>query len=272
MEPEAGSEFLSESRAKRVGAGFFAEHCEDGRARAGEERAGDFGLGEQPHFELREEKVFLEDGTFEIVDERPPRKFLRGVADAGDYERVAPLPVGPRRRDAEGRLDEQQRERVRKIGGRDFFPAPGHARGGAFEEKGNVGADAGGETVERFARGVRGEDSVEREERGGGVAAAATESRAVRDFFAQADAQAVRDFESVAKCAGGADDEIRVVGGKVRLVAGEFDAACVARFDFQTVEKRDGDDERFDVVKAVVAPAEDAEGEVDFGGRATSSA
>lgn len=139
------------------------------------------------------------------------------------------------------------------------------AAGSAREEKGDIGAEGGGDFVEfcGFQRCVV--ELVEGDEGGGGVRAAAAESGAGRDGFFEADRVGEGDSGGLGEGLGGFGDEVRVVGGDVRGVASEGEGAGFLKGE-GVREAGELDHEGVDVMEAVLAFADDVEREVEFGG------
>src|SRR5262249_13806830 len=118
-----------------------AEDRKHGRAGTGQERGRDLGLSAQPALHLREEKMLFENRALEIVHKQEPTESLRCIIDAGERARILPLPIGPRRRHAEFRFEQEQLESRRFSQRLDDLPSPAATGRGLPEKKWNIGAN-----------------------------------------------------------------------------------------------------------------------------------
>ena len=224
---------------------------------------------EEPVFQRWQEEVFLEDGAFEVIDHGSPFAELRGVKHAEDFFGASPLFVGPRGGNGEGGLDEDDWQAVGKRGGLDDLATAGAIGRRAIEEEArHVRADLGGDFEElREAERAAGE-VVRGAEDGGGIAAAAAEASPMRDAFFQMDAPGGLLTGAALKGAEGLEGEIGFVGRDGGIGAGEGHIrACAEVLDLHGITKGETEEAGFDLVKAVRALAEDAEAEIDLGGR-----
>ncbi len=111
---------------------------------------------------------------------------------------------------------------------------------------------------ERFTRKIRFEKFIESDQGRCRVAAPAAEPGAVRNFLLQFDQNAAMRFRAVEKKFRRAHHEIVVARWKIDIVTTEIDPAILF-FDVDLVVKRNGRDESFDFVKAVVTAIENSQ-------------
>ena len=78
----------------------------------------------------------------------------------------------------------------------------------------------------------------------------------MRNVFLQRDARGRRDLYFREKSTGGAHDEVVFASGKIWIVATKL--KLIGRFDLQRIMQCDRRDQRFDIVKAILAPAQDS--------------
>ncbi len=113
------------------------------------------------------------------------------------------------------------------------------------------------------------EKFIQPEKNAGRVAAPATESGAVRDFFYQLDPHIARDFFVLQENPRRMKGEIVAIGRQARIIADQLDFPGTGHFrngDF--IEDRDRRHERIDFVVAVGAAPENAKGKIDLRWRA----
>ena len=96
--------------ANRSTSALIANHGENRRARAGHQRGADFRLLEQPHFQFaREKQIFRKQGAPDRSRNFVAVELLGAVRNSGNFARVPPTRVCPRRWHAELRLQQQDR-------------------------------------------------------------------------------------------------------------------------------------------------------------------
>jgi hypothetical protein len=170
--------------------------------------------------------------------------------------------ISPRSRNTERRFDEQERDAMGKVGRFQLFTtAMGMCRA-ANNEEGDIAAKIGGETEKRLAGKLCSEEVIEADERNRCIARSAPKSGAVWNVFFEMDAQVRFETDLGAEKLCCADNQIFVVGGNSRIVAGKLETAFVEQVDLEPVEDADRHDQRIDVMEAVISPPDDAEGQI----------
>jgi orotidine-5'-phosphate decarboxylase len=214
---------------------------------------------------MREKNKLLENRSFEIVHEPRPGEFLRCIIDRRQFSGVSPFRIGPRRRHAEIRFEQDEVELCVQSYRLHDFPAAATNGSGTNEKKRNVGAELRGQFQQLGLLQANREKFIQAEQCAGGIAAPPTQSCAVRNFLSQRDRYPAREISSLAEKFRGAHHEIVVAGWQGRIVAGKTNLAVVPRpFDRDSVCKRDRCHQRLDFVESVGAPAFDPKGKIDF--------
>lgn len=217
-------------------------------------------------FELGEEAMLLEDGSFEIVHQGDAIDFLLQVRYSSDFLRILPAGIGPGSGDAESRLEKKNGPGPGKVERFDDLPASLAAARRLVEEQREIGADGGGPGGEGFEGDVAFAELVEGEEGVGGVGTPSSESGSMGDGFLESDAIRTGRVGFVLKKADGPADEVAFVGGDTGsgTVKGEDFGLLEGEPVGESGERKD---DGLEFVKPVVAPSLDGEREVDLGGR-----
>jgi len=166
-------------------------------------------------------------------------------------------------------MDEQKRpatQRRKRFERLDFLAASSRQCRFVLEKERDVRTECRG-NLKKFFRSERpAEQLVQREQRRRSVAAAAAESGGERDFFLQMDFYAGGNLRRREKRGGRAVNEVFGIGRQAVFAAGQlnpYSAALENEFVKQVHRLHDG----FEFVKAVGAPAEDVQQQVDLAGR-----
>src|SRR5437762_8613112 len=109
------------------------------------------------------------------------------------------MPVGPRRRHAEIRFEEEQAEFGFECYRFHDFAAAATKRWRMRDEEGNIGAEFGREFYQQVVRKTGIEKFVEAQERAGSVTAAAAQTRSMRNLFFEGQRDPVGDLCSFPK-------------------------------------------------------------------------
>jgi hypothetical protein len=235
----------------------------NGTAAPGHEGVENPGLFAKPALHGGEPKIFRESRRLEIVAKRNAGK---GFSSFAGLRILGVGLVSPGSGDPESGVHEQalkiafQRNRFD-----EFAAAPANGRP-MVNEEGNIATQPRGELREPVIGTIDFRELPQGEENSGGVAASASQSRAYRDIFFQMNANSRAELELIEEKARGPRGEIILRIGERGIGAGEFDFRG-NEIDLQGVAQGDGSHQRFQLVKAVGAAAQDMEIEVDLGGR-----
>jgi hypothetical protein len=175
-------------------------------------------------------------------------------------------------------MDDDHRERREACLGRQDLADTRDPGGARRQKEGNVGAEREGDLAERRLRHRAREELRQGAEHGSGVARAPAEPGARGHALRQRDARSSRPPGALQEGAGRAVGEVARVGRDVGVVPRDFegDSGCLAERDLQAVCKRplriEGQEQALEEVVAVGAAADDAEPEVQLGGRGEAEA
>ena len=114
---------------KLRGIGSGVEHGKHCRARPTKQRGADLFSAQQPLLEFCKKAVLGKDRTLEVVDQFQTIDDLRRVANAGDFMRIEPMPIGLGRGDAEGWLEQKDRHGGWRLDRLEAFAAATDAHG-----------------------------------------------------------------------------------------------------------------------------------------------
>ena len=177
--------------------------------------------------------------------------------------------IGPGGGNAEAGMNQQKRrapqgrERAQRL---DLLAAPGRQRRLACRKNGTSEPSDAAMLLQLFRRERPAEQFVQPEQRGRRVAAAAPKPAASGMFFSSSSAHAVLDLRRLQEHRRRAIHQVPRVRRQPGRVAAQLDALACPR-EAQPVEHPDRMQHRFQLVKAIRAPAENVQQQVDFAGR-----